>query len=141
ITPATIKDLGTTDYFNWPLNAWRYYPWPTGGVSNQMEFRLAHLLNFVRRGFTGNYLDSAHFYKFLTEKAFPMSDGFDWRTAPPSESQYFGYPTATSANSSKGMRDWVEAGMEHSHWYGMPEYYFMSGDETIHDGSRRSRRP
>src|SRR5206468_11614424 len=108
--------------------------WATGGVSNQMEFRLAHLFNFIRRGFTGNYLDSAHFYKFVAEKAFPMSDNFDWRNRPASETQYVGYPVATSANGNLGIRDWVEPDEEHSHWYGMPDFYFMSGDETIHDG-------
>jgi hypothetical protein len=134
VSGPSIKDLGTTDTYNWPLNAWRFYPWPTGGVSNQMEFRLARLFNFIRRGFTGNYLDSAHFYKYIAEKAFPMSDGFDWRTSPASETQYAGFPVATSMNSSKGIRNWVEMSGEHSHWYGMPDYYFLSGDETIHDG-------
>jgi hypothetical protein len=134
VSAPSIKDLGITDTYNWPLNAWRFYPWASGGVSNQMEFRLARLFNFIRRGFTGSYLDSAHFYKFIVEKAFPMSDGFDWRTSPPNDTQYVGFPVATSANNGKSMRDWVEPGQEHSHWYGMPDYYFMSGDETIHDG-------
>jgi hypothetical protein len=134
ITAPTIKDLGTTDTFNWPLTAYRFYSWATGGSSNQMEFRLAHMENFIRRGFTGNYLDSAHFYKLVAEKAYPLSDGFDWRTKPPSETQYIGYPVATSANKSMAMRNWVEPSQEHSHWYGMPDYYFMSGDETIRDG-------
>ncbi len=134
VTAPSIQDLGTVDTYNWPLNAWRYYPWPTGGVSNQMEFRLTHVQDFLRRGFTGNYLDSAHFYKFIAEKAFPMSDGFNWRTSPATDTQYVGYPVATSANSTLGIKDWVEPDEEHSHWYGMPDYYFLSGDETIHDG-------
>jgi hypothetical protein len=99
-----------------------------------MEFRLAHVLDFLRRGLTGGYLDSAHFYKFVAEKAFPMSDGFDWRTSPATDTEYVGYPIAASANSRLGMRDWVEPDEEHSHWYGMPDYYFLSGDETIRDG-------
>src|SRR6185312_8675142 len=134
VTPHSIKDLGTIDTYNWPLTAWRFYAWANGGVTNQMEFHLANVQNFLRRGFTGGYLDSAHFYKFVAEKGFPMSDGFDWRTAPASESQYVGFPIAASANRNLGIRDWVEPDHEHSHWYGMPDYYFLSGDETIHDG-------
>ncbi len=133
IAAPLIQDLGTIDTYNWPLTAWRFYPWAAGGVTNQMEFRLAHVQDFLRRGFTGGYLDSAHFYKLVAEKAFPMSDGFNWRTSPPGETQYVGYPIAASTNKELGMKDWVEADEEHSHWYGMPDYYFLSGDETIHD--------
>jgi hypothetical protein len=134
VAAPSIKDLGVTDTYNWPLTAWRFYAWASGGISNQMEFRMSRVYNFIRRGFTGGYLDSAHFYKFVAEQAFPMSDGFDWRSVSPSETQYVGFPVAASANKSLGMHDWVEPDHEHSHWYGMPEYYFLSGDETIHDG-------
>jgi hypothetical protein len=142
----TAHDQGTTTG-PWLLKFWRYYPWGQGGGNNQMEFRLSYLQNFLRRGYTGQYLEAASFYKMQAERTFPMSDGFDWRAKPSSETELasypvgLAYPTAGVANFSLGMSDPLDissggghlASPEHAHWYGMPDFYFLSGDETIKD--------
>jgi Bacterial Ig domain len=128
----TAHDQGTNTY-PWYLKLWRYYGWPSGGGANQMEFRLSYLLNFLRRGYTGQYLEAASFYKMQAERSFPQSDGFDWRNKPASETQNMNFPTATRANVAKGMDNWIEIGLEHDHGYGMMDYYFLSGDEAIKD--------
>ena len=125
-----IQDFGTADVAHWPLSIYRFYAWGSTGGSNQTEFRWSHLMNFLSRGMTGRYLDSAHFYRFQEESAWPHSDGFNWRDHP-GEYNGFGFPSATSANSALAFQDWRD--QEHGHWYGMPDYYFMTGDETIHD--------
>jgi YetA-like protein/Bacterial Ig-like domain (group 1)/Dockerin type I domain len=125
-----IQDYGLTDG-NFLLSAWRFYNWPMGSGTNQTEFRWSQLLNFITRGFSGRYLDSANFYRFQAGTAFPMSDGFNWRDKPLSERDGFGQPKATSAGTA--MRVWHD--QEHNHSYGIYDYYFMSGDETIHDAA------
>lgn len=118
-----------------------YYNWAATGGGNQMEFRLAHLFDFIRRGFTGGYLKSSYFYKFMAEWAFPRSDGFSWSTQ--SATQYYDYPTATSTNSALTTGKWnmahgayLENDSEHANGQGLPEYYFLSGDETIKEAAQ-----
>ena len=126
-TICCIQDVGTTSS-TWPLNIFRFYAWGAGGGANQTEFRWSYLLNFLTRGMTGRYLNAAHFYRFQAESAFPHSDGFNWRDQT---GQYdgFGFPSTTSANSSLSFRNWKD--QEHGHWYGMTDYYFLTGDEAI----------
>ncbi len=136
VSGYTFADMGTTTP-NFPLNVWRYYSWPASGAGNQMELHESRILTFLRRGFTGGYLDSANFYKMVAELAFPRADGFSWTAKSGGETEYFNYPTvtynSTNANRSLGMWNWIELGQEHAHWYGMPDYYWLSGDETIKD--------
>jgi len=96
------------------------------------------LMNFLTRGMTGRYLQSSHFYHWMADSAWPRSDGFNWRDKPhinagSPEVDGFGFPSATSANASlaTGHANWLD--QEHGHWYGMPDYYFLTGDETIKD--------
>lgn len=132
-----IGDVGTADTFRSPLNVYRFYSWRSGGGANQTEFRWSYLLNFLTRGMTGRYLDASHFYRMQTETTWPHSDGFNWRDRPHAnqsspELDGFGFPKATSANSSLAIsQNWLD--QEHGHWYGLTDYYFMSGDETAHD--------
>jgi len=133
-----IQDFGTANLANWPLPIYRFYGWHTGGGDNQSEFRWSYLMNFITRGMTGRYLKSTHFYHFLADSAWPRSDGFNWRDRPNIEASnpeldIFGRPSASSANNSlaTGHANWLD--QEHGHWYGMPDYYFISGDETIKD--------
>jgi|GEM_PF-2298707 len=111
-------------------NVFRYYAWPNTGGSNQADFALAYMRNFLERGYSGRYLWAANRYRFDAEQAFPRSDGFNWRTSGSSLDSW-GFPTAGSTNSGNANRAWVD--QEHAHWYGMVDYYLVSGDETIHD--------
>jgi hypothetical protein len=134
-----IKDNNTPDVF-------RSYSWATGGGGNQSEFRWADLMLWVQRGYVGRYLNSADFYRFQTEQVFPRSDfngttPFHWRDAsiPAANLDGSGVPAITSLNSNIGCdpgetqcgRNWIDD--QHAHWYGMIDYYFMTGDESIKD--------
>jgi hypothetical protein len=133
-----IQDFGTADLAHWALPVYRFYGWHTGGGDNQSEFRWSYLLNFLSRGMTGRYLRALHFYRYLGDSAWARSDGFNWRDKPNiqasgPELDTFGRPSAASANNSlaTGHANWLD--QEHGHWYGMPDSYFITGDETIRD--------
>ncbi len=134
-----IQDFGTSNS-QWPLSIFRFYYWHSGGGGNQTEFRWSYLLNFLTRSMTGRYLEAAHFYHFMADSAWPRSDGFNWRDKPhinaagsTAQVDGLGFPMAASANSglATGHANWLD--QEHGHWYGMTDYYFLSGDETIKD--------
>jgi YetA-like protein/Bacterial Ig-like domain (group 1) len=114
------------------LEATRFFAWGNGGGSNQTEFRWSFLMNFLNRGFTGRYLSSAQFYRYQTDSAYPRADGFTWNSHQ-ADIDGFGYPAnIVSQNSSLAIsQDWAD--QEHGHTYGVEDYYYLSGDETIHD--------
>lgn len=133
-----IQDFGITDS-RYPLSIYRFFNWGAGGgPSLQEEFRWSNLQTFLKRGHTGRYLNSAHFYRLQAEKAWPHSDGFNWRDKTHAglvgaELDGHGDPIAVSLNSGNSFNNWVTWDHNHLHWYGMADYYFMSGDETIKD--------
>jgi len=114
-----------------PPKIFRFYGWPGGGAGNQHELRWSYLRNFLQRGLTGRYLFAAHFYRMVTEQSFPRSDGFDWRNHPVKQLNHLGNPEIPSDNGSLATRNWMDSA--HAHWYGMTDYYFLTGDETIKD--------
>ena len=137
-----FQDLGSTDTYNFPLTATRYWAWGQGGAGNQAEYRWANLMRFLQRGQTGRLLDASHFYRMIEEQSFPRSDGFSWNTRPNSElDTTAGTPTAASANSALTFRDWaIGAGSyggndcsQHTHVYGISDMYFLTGDETMRE--------
>ncbi len=118
----------------------RLYAWPSPGGSNQSEVRWGYIEQWLTRGLPGRYLTAAHFYRYQVENAFPRSDAnaagsaeFSWRTHfPNSDVDGFGFPSnVKSANSPYVNRTWID--QEHAHWYGMGDYYFLTGDETVKD--------
>ncbi len=133
-----LKDLASP-------HVYRTYAWPTAGAGNQAEMRWSDLMLWLQRGHVGRYVDASHFYTFQTEQVFPRSDyngttRFDWRDRPESELGPTGLPEGiTSLNDNIGCdpgeakcgRNWIDPA--HAHWYGMMDYYFMTGDETVKD--------
>jgi hypothetical protein len=127
----------------------RAYFWSAAGGGNQAEMRWSDLLLWLQRGYTGRYLDAAHFYTFQTEQVFPRSDyngstPFHWRDSfvPAAALATNGVPgNINSLNNNlncdpganKCGRNWIEPVAEHAHWYGMIDYYFMTGNESIKD--------
>ena len=130
-------------------HVYRTYNWPAPGGGNQAEMRWADLLLWLQRGYTGRYLNSKHFYTFLTEQVFPRSDyngatPFNWRDSfvSPTNLNAAGFPrNITSLNNNVGCdsgatvcgRNWMEISDEHAHWYGMMDHYFITGDESVKD--------
>ncbi len=120
--------------------AFRLYAWRSPGGSNQSEVRWGYIEQWLTRGLTGRYLTASHFYRYQAEQAFPRSDmnasgtaAFRWRThAPAGDLDGYGFPSnVKSANTAYVNRTWIDE--EHAHWYGMGDYYFMTGDETVKD--------
>lgn len=131
-----VPDVGTTTY-GFSLSVYPYWAWANGGALTQTEYRWSNLMKFLTRGHTGRYLDSAHFYRMESDRSFPHSDGFNWRDkpyfgSPNEELNGQGEPSATSLNRAKAGRNWHDR--EHFHWYGITDFYFMSGDETVREG-------
>jgi hypothetical protein len=152
-TTNCSPDYGTTTSFG--LTVYKQYGWSAGGGGNQQEFRWANLMEFLQRGTTGRLLNSAHFYRFQAERAWPHADGatasdgvannFTWRSrpcwsavigcGPGIELDGFGRPDYAAqiipVNRSLSYTNWLDS--LHYHWWGMTDYYFLSGDETVRD--------
>ena len=110
---------------------YRIYAWGQGSAANQAELRWANLLLFVSRGFTGRYVNSEMFYRFVEEQSLPRSDFANgWRGSGASLSMS-GFPNDSSTGSANTMRLWIDR--LHAHVYGIFDYYFMTGDESIKD--------
>ena len=126
---------------------YRNYAWPSGGGGNQEEMRWADLMLWLQRGFVGRYLDASAFYTFQTEQVFPRSDynggnSFHWRDIPDSAAALTvdGFPgNVRSLNDDIDCdpgekacgRNWID--VQHAHWYGMIDYYFITGNEFAKD--------
>jgi hypothetical protein len=124
---------------------YRTYDWAGGGGGNQTEMRWADLMLWIQRGYAGRYINARHFYTYQIEQVFPRSDylgtnRYHWRDRPQSELGTQGFPEEISSlnadvNCDAGFhrcgRNWID--MQHAHWYGMIDYYFMTGDETVKD--------
>jgi hypothetical protein len=132
----TGRDLGTDGNSNYPLNVYRYYSWEGGGGGNQVEFHWSRLLNMIRRDWTGGYLDAFHFYRFVAQNGYPYLYGDAWSNHTGDIDQQ-GYPQQASANYSNVYtapccrHDF--AGQEHAHDYGAPDYYYLTGDQSVYD--------
>ena len=118
----------------------RLYAWGSAGGANQSEVRWGGIEQWLTRGLTGRYLTASHFYRYQVEQAFPRSDmngsgtdSFRWRGhSPAGDVDGYGFPAnIQSANAAYVNRTWID--QEHAHWYGMGDYYFLTGDETVKD--------
>lgn len=109
----------------------RYYYWSQPGEENQSDLRWAYLMQWLTRGLPGRYLTAGYFYRFVADQAFPRSDGFEWRTHSVTQLDFWGFPSLQPQNRLQAHRSWVD--QNHAHWYGMTDYYFLSGDETIRE--------
>ena len=127
-------------------HVYRTFGWAAPGGGNQAEMRWADLLLWLQRGYTARYLNTSHFYTMQVEQSFPRSDynagaAFNWRdTDMASAVDLQGFPSnITSLNNNTNCdvgtstcnRNWIDS--QHAHWYGMTDYYFLTGDEMIKD--------
>src|SRR6185312_7754625 len=111
--------------------AYRAYAWAQGSGANQSELRWANLLLFVSRGFTSRYVHAGMFYRLVEEQSLPRSDfAGGWRGSS-STLDITGFPTDVSTGSANAQRLWIDR--LHAHTYGIFDYYFMTGDESIRD--------
>jgi hypothetical protein len=126
--------------------AYRNYGWAGGTGTNQVEFRWSDLQNFLIRGYTGRWLNSSHFYRMEQEKTWPRADGtalggpsnFTWRSEPIGSMNTVdpagGTPNGfISDNSTLFFTNYFQQDGQHTHLWGINDYYMMTGDETMHD--------
>ena len=129
-----VPDLGLSSA-NFPIAAYREYAWGNSGPSNQPDRHWNYLMQWLIRGMPGRYLDGMHFHgRYMTDFAIPHSDGFTWRSQT-GDYSFAGQPTATSSNISSTYRSgpqW-QGDVNHEHWWGIGDAYFLSGDEAIRD--------
>jgi hypothetical protein len=156
LTNNCTPDRGTVSPA-YPLGVWRNYPWFGGGGSNQEDFRWSDLWRFMQRGQTGRWLNSAHFYRYVSDKYFWHSDGqsptdsrvnsFKWSDRPgvwasmesPTKTPeldslgvpYVMFHSAFPVANQSQATNISAPDLDHDHWYGMIDYYFMTGDELF----------
>jgi hypothetical protein len=140
------------------MKIFRFFLWQAGGGTDgtQFEQRYSFLRNWLQRGGVGTsgsqpgrYVWAAHWYRMIVEKSLPRSDtpvtsgpaaGFRSlckNLAQCEELQFapWGDPMNNSLPGvwNGGMRNWGDAAnaMEHSVYWGIFTYYFLSGDEWV----------
>lgn len=118
-------------------SAFRYYLWRSGGGANQADFRWAYQLNFLSRGMTGRYLWAQNFYKHIAGTALARSDfAGGWRGhSTQADLTSTGFPgnVAAANYSLGGLSNWIEDASEHTHIYGIFDWYYATGDESLKD--------
>ena len=140
------------------MKIFRYFEWQTGGGSDgtQFEQRNSFLRNWLQRGgagtagsLPGRYIFASHWYRMIVERSLPRSDtpttsgpNAGFRSLCTSVAvcnglafDPWGDPKSNALPSAwnGGMRNWGDDanGMEHSTYWGIFTYYFLSGDEWV----------
>ena len=111
-----------------PFKVWRYHYWGTGGYLNQHDFSRIALMNFLRDDRDilkagESYLLAESMVNYYADWSVYHSDDYDY-----SKMQLYPRENHKEAELAKVVFEW-----EHQHWYGMPLYYYMTGDERIKD--------
>ena len=112
-----------------PLRIFRYFYWGWGGFANQHDFARINIVNFLRD--TENayrageyFLYSEARFNYNADWAIYHSD--DYRCTDCTKRGW-----GPRENRSKTIQNGVTYDYEHPHWYGLPLYYYMTGDERI----------
>lgn len=114
------------------MKIYRYHYWGWGGPGNQHDFARIALVNFLKetedatRG-SEYFLGAEARFNYNADWAVFHSDGYDlstvekgrWRLPDPEKNR-------GKAQLGKVIFEW-----EHPHWYGLPLYYYATGDERI----------
>ena len=112
------------------MRIWRYHYWGWGGFLNQHDFARIGLVNFLRE--TEDTVRAGEYFLYAEARfhynadwAVYHSDDYDlstmrWRYKPKENRE--------KAELANVVFEW-----EHPHWYGLPLYYYVTGDERIKD--------
>lgn len=111
------------------FSVWRYHYWGHGAFLNQHDFGRISLVNSLRED---RDLVKAGEARLLAESMFNYyadwsvyhSDDYDYTKMQPKPPELGG----KSGGYAKMVFEW-----EHQHWYGMPLWYYMTGDERVKD--------
>jgi hypothetical protein len=124
-----VKEKGWEYNVGWrkpKMKVWRYHYWGQGGFLNQHDFARIALVNFLRetkdvKRAGESYLYADARFNYNADWAIYHSDDYDYERA-----QY-----NPKKNRDKAALAKVVFEIEHIHWYGLPLYYYLTGDERI----------
>lgn len=103
----------------------RYHYWGEGGFLNQHDFARISLVNFLRE----TEAPIAGEYYLLAETRFNYNA--DWAVLHSDDYDSARLDLWPEKNNEKTALAKVIFEIEHMHWYGLPLYYFLTGDERI----------
>lgn len=113
------------------LRIFRYFYWGWGGFVNQHDFARINIVNFLR---DTESAQRAGEYFLYAESRFNYNA--DWAIY---HSDDYACVDCTKRgwgpmeNRSRTIQNGVTYDYEHPHWYGLPLYYYMTGDERIRE--------
>lgn len=110
------------------FSVWRYHYWGHGAFLNQHDFARISLMNSIREdrdlvkaGETRLLAESM--VNYYADWSVYHSDDYDYRREQPKPKE-----NADKGGYAKMVFEW-----EHQHWYGMPLWYYMTGDERVRE--------
>lgn len=125
------KKLETPYQVGWrkpKFKVWRYHYWGHGGFLNQHDFARISQMNFLRDDRDLSKAGEAvllaeAMVNYYADWAVRHSDDYDFN-----RQQFEPKEWRKDVELAKVVFEW-----EHQHWYGMPLYYYMTGDERIRE--------
>jgi len=113
------------------MKVFRYFYWGWGGFENQHDFARISLVNFLRDTENANrageyFLYSEARFNYNADWAIYHSDDYAC-----TDCTRRGY--GPQENKAKTIQNGVTFDYEHPHWYGLPLYYYLTGDERIRE--------
>jgi hypothetical protein len=107
------------------LRVWFHHTWGAPGFDNQHDFARVYLVDFLREDVridrAGDYYLAAEArFNYNADMSVPHQDGEKIVTMPRKE----------------GIVGNIHFEWEHRHWYGLPLYYYLTGDERVGEAAR-----
>lgn len=132
---AVFAELGKSwnpkSYAQTDIKLDRDYSFGTTGGGNQFDQDECHLLDWLRTGDAGRFLQGRLGVQWKADQAVPHSDDFDYGTRQNGISDV--RVDQPAGFHGKGSGSWFDD--EHPHWLCMPLYYLLTGDERVREAS------
>ncbi|MCK5506304.1 MAG: hypothetical protein KAJ10_14165, partial [Thermodesulfovibrionia bacterium] len=110
------------------MKVWRYHYWGLGGFINQHDFARIALVNFLRA--TKDFKKSGEYFLYADAR---FNYNADWAIFHSDDYHLkkINRKISPSRNRKRVQLAKVVFEDEHMHWYGLPLYYYLTGDERI----------
>lgn len=126
-----VDDRGWEYKVGWrkpKMKIWRYYYWGWGGFLNQHDFARISLVNFLRK--TEDTLKAGEYFLYSEAR---FNYNADWALSHSDDYDSTQFHYQPEEDKEKVALAKVVFEIEHMHWYGLPLYYYLTGDERIKD--------